>query len=188
MSSVGMVRYFLPVLTAPFYYASLEKWIFSFESVFTWLVCYYPNRQLLIHMKVQVMAILCLGGDWIVPLFFWTLMLIALFWTVLCVVVIFRRQWVDQERLVFPVAWFGLEISRKENPKLLVALFFRNQCMWIGFGLAFFTIYWILFMLLILHFFHLVEVSISAFYLLSGQFPFNFVPLSFMLLDVNFSV
>ena len=25
MSSVGMVRYFLPVLTAPFYYASLEK-------------------------------------------------------------------------------------------------------------------------------------------------------------------
>ncbi len=138
MSSIGMVRYFLPVLTAPFYYASLENEYALFNQYLPdWFVI--TNKQTIIDSYEGIgHGTLVPWGDWIVPLFFWTLMFIALFWTMLCLVVIFRRQWVDQERLVFPVARFGLEIAREESPELLIPPFFRNQYMWIGFGLAFF--------------------------------------------------
>ena len=138
MSSIGMVRCFFPVLTAPFYYASLENEYVLFNQ-------YLPDWFVIANKKAIIDSYEGIGdgtlvpwGDWITPLFFWTLMFIALFWTMLCLVVIFRRQWVDQERLVFPVARFGLEIAKEERPELLIPPFFRNQYMWIGFGLAFF--------------------------------------------------
>ena len=47
MSSVGMVRYFLPVLTAPFYYASLENEYSLFNQYLPdWFVI--TNKQAII--------------------------------------------------------------------------------------------------------------------------------------------
>ena len=194
-----MVRYFLPVLTAPFYYASPENEYALFNQ-------YLPNWFVVTNEKAIVDSYEGTGhstlvpwGDWAVPLFLWTLMFIALFLTMLCLVVIFRRQWVDQERLVFPVARFGLEIAREENPRLLVPPFFRDRYMWIGFGLAFFYN-----LLNIIHAFYPSFPSLGRSFNLGVLFierPWSAVrPISFqfrpaifglaylMPLDVNFSV
>jgi len=138
MSSIGMVRYFLPVLTAPFYYATPENEYSLFNQYLpSWFVV--TDKQAILYSYEGVGSSGTVPwGVWVLPLGLWTLMFIALFWTMLCLVVIFRRQWVDQERLVFPVARFGLEMAREAPQQSLIAPFFKNPYMWVGFGLAFF--------------------------------------------------
>ena len=146
MSSVGMVRYFLPVLTAPFYYATPE-------NEFGFLAQHLPSWMVVTDQKAIIGAYEGIGRNspvpwsaWITPLMLWSLLFIAIFWTLLCLVVIFRKQWIDQERLVFPVARFGIEIagndlveneSQVSSSLIRKKSFFRNPYMWFGFSLAF---------------------------------------------------
>ena len=137
MSSVGMLRYFLPVLTAPFYYATPENEYALFNQYLpSWLVVSDKSAILQSYEGGDSNGSVPWGA-WLTPLLAWTLMFVALFWTMLCLVVLFRRRWMDEERLVFPVAKFGLEIARPASNGSLVAPFFKNRYMWVGFGLAF---------------------------------------------------
>jgi len=70
---------------------------------------------------------------WIVPLCAWTLMAYVLFFIYLCISVILRRQWVERERLTFPLVQVPLEISGQE-PTGLLPPFFRQRLMWVGFA------------------------------------------------------
>jgi len=138
MSSIGMVRYFLPVLTAPFYFATPENEYALFNQYLpSWFVVTDKGALIDSYEGVGMNASVPWGA-WATPLILWTLMFIALFWTMLCLVVIFRRRWIEQERLVFPVARFVLEIAGEGQARSLIAPFFRNPYMWIGFGLGFF--------------------------------------------------
>ena len=71
-------------------------------------------------------------GPWAVPLFAWTAMAYVLFFVFVCLSVILRRQWVERERLTFPLVQVPLEISGQE-PRGLVPDFFRQKWVWIGF-------------------------------------------------------
>ena len=137
MSSIGMVRYFLPVLTAPFYYATPENEYTLFNQYLpNWFVV--TDKSAIVGSYEGAESTGVPWGAWAIPLAAWTLMFVAFFWTMLCLVVIFRRKWMDEERLVFPVAKFGLEIVQEASPGSFVGPFFRNRYMWVGFGLAFF--------------------------------------------------
>jgi len=72
-------------------------------------------------------------GAWIVPLCAWTFMAYIMFFLFLCLSTILRRQWVERERLTFPLVQVPLEISGHE-PAGLVPAFFRQRMMWIGFA------------------------------------------------------
>ncbi len=136
MSSVGMIRYFLPVLTAPFYFATPENEYHLFQQYLPdWFVV--KDRLAIVESYKGSMDGAVPWGAWILPLAAWTLFFVLFFWTMLCLVVIFRRQWMEHERLVFPVARFGLEIAQQDEHRNLIPAFFRNRLMWIGFGLAF---------------------------------------------------
>ncbi|MFC1718781.1 DUF6785 family protein [Candidatus Poribacteria bacterium] len=138
MSSIGMVRYFLPVLTAPFYFATPENEYNIFNKHLPdWFVV-SDSRALKESYEGSLDGSVPWGA-WIVPLLVWTAFFIVLFWTMLCILVIFRRRWVEKERLTFPVVQFALEIAREdENKRSLVAPFFKNHIMWIGFSISFF--------------------------------------------------
>ena len=49
--------------------------------------------------------------------------------------VILRRQWIERERLIFPIVQVPLEMVREEGEGGLWGAFFRNPFMWIGFAL-----------------------------------------------------
>jgi len=138
MSSIGMVRYFLPVLTAPFYFATPENEYNIFNKHLPdWFVV--SDSRAIKESYVGSLDGSVPWGAWILPLIIWTVFFIVLFWTMLCILVIFRRRWVEKERLTFPVVQFALEIAREgESKRSLVAPFFRNHIMWIGFSISFF--------------------------------------------------
>jgi hypothetical protein len=79
---------------------------------------------------------------WAVPMLAWSAFALALVLTMLCLTVILRRQWIENERLTYPIAQLPLEMT------VDASRFFRNRMMWVGFmisggiallnGLAFF--------------------------------------------------
>lgn len=67
---------------------------------------------------------------WIIPLVAWGILAFTVFFAYLCLAAILRRQWVDNEKLSFPLAQLPIEFVR-EGPS---SDFFGNPLMWVGFG------------------------------------------------------
>ena len=74
-------------------------------------------------------------GQWLMPLATWTAFAFLWFFAYCCLAVLVRRQWVERERLAFPLAELPLEIARGDDRPAANSPFFRNGLMWIGFSI-----------------------------------------------------
>ncbi|MBD3175132.1 MAG: hypothetical protein GF320_08120 [Armatimonadia bacterium] len=72
-----------------------------------------------------------LWGPWVGPALLWILMLCLLWVGPLGLAVLFRRRWIDVERLTFPIVQLPFEMTR-ERPTV-----FRDKVLWTAFTLAF---------------------------------------------------
>ena len=70
------------------------------------------------------------------PLFFWGLFLVSLYFVMTCMMIILRKQWVEKERLIFPLVQIPVEMAKQEKQEFLPTLF-KNKLMWIGFIVTF---------------------------------------------------
>ena len=136
--TMGLSAQILPILTAPYYYALPENsWAEIFHPyIKPWLV---PQGQREIKYFYEGAPAWESGvpwGIWIKPLLIWGIFLIALYFVMICIMVILRKQWMDRERLVFPLAQLPLEMVKDEGNSP-VKPFFKNSIMWIGFGIPF---------------------------------------------------
>jgi len=61
-------------------------------------------------------------GAWVRPLISWSVLALLLFWTMMCTGAILRRQWIERDRLTFPLVQLPLELVRGEvrGPRLLI--------------------------------------------------------------------
>ena len=67
---------------------------------------------------------------WTVPVAMWSGLLVAMVFVMICINTIVRKEWLEYERLTFPIVTVPLEITT--NSKSLV----RNSLFWTGFGIA----------------------------------------------------
>jgi len=137
--TMGLTAQILPILTAPFYFALPENsWAeILHPHIKPWLV---PQGRRHIRYFYEGLPAWESGvpwGIWLKPLLIWGVFLMALYFVMICIVVIIRKQWMDRERLVFPLAQLPLEMVRDEGNSP-VKPFFKNSVMWIGFGIPFF--------------------------------------------------
>ncbi len=127
--SYGMVPILLPVITYAFWGATLEnEWRELFHRYIPqWLVVddhsvlkgYYRGEASL-YTTSNLAA-------WVPPLLWWSLFIFVLIFVMLCINVIVRRQWIQQEKLSYPIA---------EIPLNLVNSNFYNRLVWVGFAIA----------------------------------------------------
>jgi len=71
---------------------------------------------------------------WWTPLAWWSAFSLVLMFAVMCLVALFRRQWVENERLTFPLLFLPVEIAGGVGRESVTRGFFRNPIMWIGFA------------------------------------------------------
>jgi hypothetical protein len=76
-------------------------------------------------------------GIWIRPLMVWSVFLLALYMTMICIPVIIRRQWVERERLPYPLVQLPQAMIREEREDTVVNPFLRSKAVWIGASLPF---------------------------------------------------
>lgn len=67
---------------------------------------------------------------WIVPVISWSIFCAILLFTLLCINSIMRKQWVESEKLTFPVIQLPLEMVDESGA------LFRNRYMWVGFAIS----------------------------------------------------
>jgi hypothetical protein len=118
------------VVGYPFWFASPEN---EYEDLFF----QYIPRWLTVENKNILEGFYTYDGnfyearvfrEWVQPLMFWAAFLVVLYFCMMCISIIFRKQWMEREKLSFPVAQVPLGIM---NPKLSI---YKNKVFWYGFG------------------------------------------------------
>ncbi len=75
-------------------------------------------------------------GAWVLPLGWWVMFLGAAWFACLCLVSLFRRQWMDHERLSYPLAEMALALIARSDGRP------RSRLFKVGFFVAFGTLGW----------------------------------------------
>lgn len=70
---------------------------------------------------------------WLLPLALWGAMLVVMIGMMMCINILIRKQWTENEKLVFPLVQLPIAMAAEDSgPK-----FYANKIMWAGFCIAF---------------------------------------------------
>ena len=73
-------------------------------------------------------------GAWVGPLSWWLFFMAAFYLVLICAMVIMRRQWMDHERLLYPLVQVPLGMIEDSPRPARLKPFLRNPIMWAGFA------------------------------------------------------
>ena len=135
--SSKLLQYLFPSILWPFYipskYEGFDRFVQNIPSFFV------PHNK-------EVIKEFFLGGHtfwrffqpeilkvWIIPLAFWSAFLFIMLWTMLCLSSLLRRQWLDQEKIQFPIIELPLMMMKENN----TASLFSNKLLLGGFAVTF---------------------------------------------------
>ncbi|HUV37956.1 MAG TPA: DUF6785 family protein, partial [Planctomycetota bacterium] len=79
---------------------------------------------------------------WTRPFLIWMIFIFTMYFVMLCIVSILRRQWVERERLQYPLVQLPMAMVDEADVKKGVPSLFRNKLLWIGFALPAFLTTW----------------------------------------------
>jgi hypothetical protein len=140
VSSRGVMEDLIPMLAGPNYLATAEnKWKdIYFPHIPHWAVPWNPHGPIQQWVTLRFYEGLRWGehvpwGPWIVPLLIWTILISLVFMAFICLSVIIRKQWVDNEKLNFPLVQLPLEMIQDRGERS----FLRNPMLWAGFAIPF---------------------------------------------------
>ncbi len=135
LSTMGMASQLVPTIAAASYYGrnqpAWQQHIWPYLK--PWLA---PDA----HASARLFDGLKPGetipwAAWATPLAAWAVLLLALYTASISLMAIFRRQWVDRERLAYPLTQLPIEIVR--TPTMGERPLLRDPVMWMGFATAF---------------------------------------------------
>ena len=133
LCTMGLTQQLLPAITGIFYYASpVNQWA---ERLFP----HFPSQRILVddgagnHGFYEGGALADIPyATWVEPLCWWALLLLSLYVAMVSTAVILRRQWVERERLAYPLTQLGVAIVQGERGTGLVNGFLKHRALWWG--------------------------------------------------------
>ena len=104
---------------AQLFWQHIPSWITVSNT--EWLRGYYEGESTIFtseHLRA-----------WLVPVLVWSGFIFVLYGSLLCIGLILRKQWMEHEKLSFPLTHLPVQMTTDRN-------FFRNRLMWIGFSVS----------------------------------------------------
>ena len=131
LAAYGMMQNFFAVILHPYQFATPENdWeALFFRYIPSWFTI---NDQQTISAFYEGDSTLYLWERlrlWIKPALVWGMFTLLLVFMMHCINTLIRKQWVQQERLAFPVIQLPVAITHSGS-------FFRNRLLWLGFGIV----------------------------------------------------
>ncbi|MBM3262601.1 MAG: hypothetical protein FJY97_04135 [candidate division Zixibacteria bacterium] len=129
----AMTRYLIAVITTPYYFANPEnQWQEKFfDHLPGWLVLNDENGAATGFFEGIPPDVPIPWHDWLPPLFWWGTAIAALMWVGACIIVMLRKQWVEHDRLRFPLGEVAVHLmgqpdpDRPEEPPIFKTKMFR---------------------------------------------------------------
>ena len=136
IASQALAQIMIPMIAGPFYYASPENnWDrLLLTHVPDWMA---PTDPFVIRGLFEGWPLPVPWREWLGPLGWWTVLVLASYVVMMSLITIFRRQWIDRERLLFPLIVLPVKVVETPERGRLLSGFFRNPFMWAGVALAF---------------------------------------------------
>ena len=131
VSGVGVQRFLIALITAPFYFKQggipeaqrhLPEWVVPHDTE--------TIRRLYEGSPDGRVP----WDEWMVPALIWTGFFLALWVTMYCLMALLYRAWSEEEKLSFPLVFLPTEIVSEGAGAF--ANFFRNPWMWAGFAFS----------------------------------------------------
>ena len=131
ISGHAMMAILMGTLAHPFWFATPEnewaqlflhhipEWLTVHDS--EWLAGYYEGESSIYfqeHLKI-----------WLKPILVWSSFIFLLYCSLLCLGLLLRKQWMEREKLSFPLTQLPLQMVTNHK-------FFLSRALWIGFGIA----------------------------------------------------
>ncbi|HID05760.1 MAG TPA: hypothetical protein EYP10_01295, partial [Armatimonadetes bacterium] len=133
--TMGFGGYIIPLISGVFYYATAEnRWDeLLWQYLPSWAV---PQDKSVIRWLYEGGISSPPWDVWFRPLFWWSAFALAFFCMSIVLMVWVRRQWVERERLVYPLTQVPAHLTELTDEGHSGA-FLRNRLMWLGFAIAF---------------------------------------------------
>ena len=141
VSSTGLIGYLLPHITTMAYYVSPEN---------TWaeaVLPFIPDWVVPSHHAQDIRGFYEGSGDGSIPwdiwlpalVVGWAPLVMCLYIAMICSVVILRKQWMDHERLGYPMMQLPISMMQDDadGSQRLMKPLFRNWLFWVGFIIPF---------------------------------------------------
>ncbi len=133
LCTMGMTQQLLPAITGILYFASPEnKWVSA-------LVPLFPQRSIVVDDANDNTGFYEGGaldqipyGAWVEPLCWWAVFFLALYMAMVSTAVILRRQWMEHERLAYPLTQVGVAMIRGEHGDRLLNSILKRKALWWG--------------------------------------------------------
>ena len=135
ITTMGLGASLLPIIAAPFYFASPEN---------RWAELIHPHLRNWLHPSGEGTVQHFFEGlppgagipwaGWIQPVLVWFVFIFALYMVMLFLMVILRKQWVDREKLTYPLVQLPLEMVREDGRPSRLKPLFKNKLFWFAFA------------------------------------------------------
>ncbi|NOZ21355.1 MAG: hypothetical protein GXP25_09735 [Planctomycetes bacterium] len=138
IATMGLGTQFIPILAGPHYYASPEnRWG---EMILPHInESYVPRGAYVLRwlFEGRPRGALIPWSAWVPPFAVWFPFLFALYFVMVAITVVLRKQWMETERLAYPLCQLPLAMVSEENREGVLRPFFKSKLMWAGFALPF---------------------------------------------------
>lgn len=136
-----IVSYWVPLVSGPVYHASAENnWQGLLLTLITsWLIPHDPQAVAAFYEGTLADAAPIPWQVWFASVLGWTPVLLGLYMATIRMMVMVRRQWVEGERLIYPVMQLNLAMLQEDERGRTLGPFFRSGAMWIGFAVPVIT-------------------------------------------------
>ena len=135
---MGFTQFIIPCLLGSTYYATPENnWDFLYNQYIpAWMI---PQGDDVARFFLEGLpkGATIPWEAWVVPLSYWYGFFLALGLAMVCWMVILHKQWVEREKLVYPLVQVPMEMIQQQKGGLIGRSFFKSKVMWLGFALAF---------------------------------------------------
>ena len=140
----AFTTYWIAVPSMPYYFANTEnRWAeIFFEAMPSWLVVWDADSTVSWFYEGLPPGQSVNWMVWIMPLAWWGTFFVALFLVSASLVVILRKQWVEHERLGFPLIQIPLMLAEDTEEGRALPPIAQTPLFWIGFGLTFGILVW----------------------------------------------
>lgn len=133
VAGTDMLQVLVPILAHPYWFATPEN---EWESLFfqylpRWLTV--PDKSVLRDFYEGQSTFYTIEHirAWILPLLSWTFFLLFLILIMVCINIFIRKQWIERERLSYPIIHIPSSIVEAGGSKL-----FSDKMFWVGFSIA----------------------------------------------------
>ncbi len=139
----GVTGFLIGVISTPIYFATTENgWAeFYHPHLDSWVVPTNPEALRAFYEGLPPGARLP-WEVWLAPLGWWTTFILAVFSVSATTMVILRKQWSDNEKLVYPLVAVPLEMAQDAKSENYLPGFMRGKLFWIPAAVAMSLFVW----------------------------------------------